>query len=178
MSEAVTPKMSPQASGAAAVLNDKTRAAIDHWLGKFPDTAEGRRSAIIQSVFAAQEQNGGWLNEEILNGVADYLDMPAAWVYEVASFYSMFDLKQVGRHKISICTNISCMLRGADETVKYIEDKLGITLGQTTPDGRITLKVEEECLAACVRAPMMVVDGHYHENLTPEKIDEILEGLD
>lgn len=174
----VTPKMSPQTAGAAETLSSETKAAIDHWLGKFPDNAEGRRSAIIQSVFAAQEQNGGWLNEEILNGVADYLHMPAAWVYEVASFYSMFDLKQVGRHKISICTNISCMLRGADETVKYIEDKLGITLGQTTADGRITLKVEEECLAACVRAPMMVVDGHYHENLTPEKIDEILEGLD
>ncbi len=174
----VTPKLSPQASGAADVLSDATKAHIDHWITKFPDTAEGRRSAIIQSVFAAQEQNGGWLSEQILNGVADYLQMPAAWVYEVASFYSMFDLKPVGRHKISVCTNISCMLRGADGTLKYIEDKLGITLGQTTPDGRITLKVEEECLAACVRAPMMVVDGHYHENLTPEKIDQILEGLE
>ncbi len=174
----VTPKMSPQTVGAAAVLSKQTKASIDHWLTKFPDNPQGRRSAIIQAVAAAQDQNGGWLNEEVLNGVADYLKMPAAWIYEVASFYSMFDLKQTGKHKISVCTNISCMLRGANETLKYVEDKLGIKLGETTPDGRVTLKVEEECLAACVGAPMMVVDGHYHENLTPEKIDQILAGLE
>ncbi len=179
MSEAsITPRMSPQTNAAAAVLTDKTKATIDHWLTKFPDNQEGRRSAVIQAVYAAQQQNGGWLNEAVLNGVADYLDMPAAWIYEVASFYSMFDLEPVGRHKISVCTNISCMLRGADQTLQHIEDKLGIKLGETTADGRITLIVEEECLAACVRAPMMVVDGHYHENLTPEKIDQILEGLE
>lgn len=159
-------------------LTDETKGKIDHWLTKFPSDDKGRRSAIIQAVFAAQEQNGGWLSKEVLNGVADYIKVPATWVYEVASFYSMFELQPVGRHKISVCTNISCMLRGADGTLKYVEDKLGIKLGETTSDGRVTLKVEEECLAACVRAPMMVVDGHYHENLTPEKIDQILDGLE
>ena len=164
--------------GAAEHLSDVTKAHIDKWVGKFPDSREGRRSAIIQAVFSAQEENKGYLTPDLLNGVADYLKMPAAWVYEVASFYSMFDLDPVGRHKISICTNISCMLRGSDEVVRHIENKLGIQMGETTNDGRVTLKVEEECLAACVRAPMMVVDGHYHENLTPEKINTILEALD
>jgi NADH-quinone oxidoreductase subunit E len=100
------------------------------------------------------------------------------WAHEVASFYSMFDREPVGRHKVNICTNISCWLNGGDAVVEHVEKKLGIRLGETTEDGRITLKVEEECLAACVGAPMMVVDGHYHENLTVEKVDEILDALE
>lgn len=166
------------ADGKASLLSDETKATIDHWLTKFPDDQAGRRSALIQSLTAAQDQNGGWLSGDIISAVADYLQLPPAWAYEVASFYSMFDLKEVGRHKISICDNISCMLCGAEGIIKYVEEKLGIKNGETTPDGRITLKKEEECLAACCGAPMMVVDGHYHENLTPEKIDQILEGLD
>lgn len=168
----------PEIDGASKHLSDVTKAHIDKWLGKFPDSREGRRSAIIQAVFSAQEESNGYLNDDVLNGVADYLQVPAAWVYEVASFYSMFELNPVGRHKISVCTNISCMLRGSDDVLRHIEGRLGIKLGESTSDGRVTLKVEEECLAACVRAPMMVVDGHYHENLTPEKIDKILEALD
>jgi len=177
MSHSSSP-ITPEMSATAEVLSDKTKASIDHWLTKFPDTKQGRRSAIIQAVAAAQDQNGGWLNEQVLNGVADYLEMPPAWVYEVASFYSMFDLQQTGRNKLSVCTNISCMLRGAQETLEYVEQKLGIKLGETTPDGRVTLKIEEECVAACVGAPVMVVNGHYHENLTLEKIDQILAGLE
>ena len=106
------------------------------------------------------------------------MDLPPVWAYEVASFYSMLDTKPVGKHKVNICTNISCWLNGAEDIVKHVEDKLGIGLGETTEDNRITLIVEEECLAACCGAPMMVVDGHYHENLDTDKIDKILDGLD
>ena len=164
--------------GRAEVLSEETRGAIDHWRAKFPEGIEGRRSAVIQGLVAAQHQNDGYLTTELMDGVADYLELPPVWVYEVATFYSMLETQPVGRHSISICTNISCMLCGADNVVKYVEDKLGIRMGETTPDKRIFLKVEEECVAACIGAPMMVVDGHYHENLTEEKIDEILDGLE
>ncbi len=165
-------------AGKASLLSETTRAAIDHWLTKFPEGLEGRRSALIQALFAAQQQNKGWLSAELMDAVADYLDVPPVWAYEVANFYSMLETRPVGRHSISICTNISCMLCGADKVVAQVEDKLGIKLGETTPDGRIFLKIEEECVAACTGAPMMIVDGHYCEHLTPEKIDEILDGLD
>ena len=164
--------------GKSALLTEKTQAVINEWLGRFPDGPEGRRSAIIQALVAAQHQNNGWVSAELMDAVADYLDVPAVWVYEVASFYSMIETEPVGRHSISICTNISCMLCGADKVVQHVENKLGIKMGETTADGRIFLKIEEECVAACVGAPMMIVDGHYHEHLTPEKIDDILDGLE
>ena len=158
------------------LLNAETIKTIDHWVSKFPP--DRKRSAIIQSLYAAQEQNGGWLSPEIITAVADYLDLPAAWAYEVASFYSMFHLEPCGRHKVAICTNISCWLNGSSEIVEAAEKKLGIKLGETTGDKRITLVREEECLAACVRAPMMLVDGHYHENLTPESLEKLLDSLE
>ena len=164
--------------GKSELLSEQTRATIDHWLSKFPQGLEGRRSAIIQALYAAQVQNQGWLKPELMDAVSDYLDVPPVWVYEVASFYSMLETEKVGRHSISICTNISCMLCGADDVVRHVEEKLGIKMGQSTEDGRIFLKIEEECVAACTGAPMMIVDGHYHENLTPEKIDEILDSLE
>ncbi|MFU8877424.1 MAG: NADH-quinone oxidoreductase subunit NuoE, partial [Wenzhouxiangellaceae bacterium] len=159
------------ATGKAERLSEQTRTAIDRWRAKFPEGIEGRRSAVIQALVAAQHQNGGYLTEELMDAVADYLELPPVWVYEIASFYSMLETKPVGRNSISICTNISCMLCGADKVVNYVEDKLGIKMGETTPDGRIFLKIEEECVAACTGAPMMIVNGHYHENLTEEKID-------
>ena len=110
--------------------------------------------------------------------VAQYLDMPPIAVYEVATFYSMYELKPVGRHKVCVCTNVSCMLRGAEELVSHIEGRLGIRIGESTADGRIFLKQEEECLAACCGAPMMMVDHRYHENLTVEDVDRILDELD
>ena len=113
-----------------------------------------------------------------MNAVAEYLDLPPIQVYEVATFYSMFETNPVGRHCVSVCTNISCMLRGSDEIVSHLEEKLGVKLGESTKDGRFYLKREEECLAACCGAPMMMVDHVYHENLTPIKVDEILEQLD
>ncbi len=149
---------------------------IDHWVAKFPP--EGRRSAVIQALTIAQEHNGGWLSEKLINEVSDYLGIYRSYGYEVATFYSMFDLEPAGRHKVSICNNISCMLRGSEDIIEHAEKKLGVKRGESTPDGRIKLVMEEECLAACCGAPMMIVDGHYHENLTPESVDEILDGLD
>ncbi len=160
----------------ADVLSAKTIAHIDHWLTKFPP--DRKRSAVIQALFAAQEQNGGWLTDELIAAVAGYLDIPPVWAYEVASFYSMFELAPVGRHNVAICTNISCWLNGAEDIVRHCERKLGAKLGESSADGRIYLKREEECLAACCGAPMMVVNGHYHENLTPAKVDAILDGLE
>jgi NADH-quinone oxidoreductase subunit E len=163
-------------AGKKALLDEGTRATIDHWVSKFP--AEHKRSALIQALLAAQHQNGGWVSKDMIEAVADYLELPPVWAYEVASFYSMIDQKPVGKHKVNICTNISCWLNGAEDLVGHVEKKLGIKLGETTADERITLVVEEECLAACCGAPAMVVDGHYHENLDTEKVDEILDGLD
>ncbi len=158
------------------LLGGDTQARIDEWVAKFPP--ENKRSALIQALLAAQDQNGGWIGKDLIEAVADYLDLPPVWAHEVASFYSMIDRQPVGRHKVNICTNISCWLNGAEDLVEHVEKKLGVGLGQTTADERITLVVEEECLAACCGAPMMVVDGHYHENLDPQKVDEILDGLD
>jgi NADH-quinone oxidoreductase subunit E len=160
----------------ATLLNDETRATIDHWVAKFPP--ERKRSALIQSLMAAQEQNGGWITRELTEAVADYLELPPVWAHEVVSFYSMFFTRPVGRHKVNICTNISCWLNGAEGIVDHAERKLGVKLGGTTEDGRITLVREEECLAGCCGAPMMVVDGHYHENLDLERLDRILDGLE
>ncbi len=159
-----------------AVLTDELRKTIDHWVAKFPE--EGRRSAVIQSLFAAQEHNDGWLSEDLINAVSDYLGIHRSYGYEVATFYSMFELEPSGRHKVSICNNISCMLCGSEDLIAHVEKKLGIKRGESTPDGRIKLNMEEECLAACCGAPMMIVDGHYHENLTPEKVDVILDDLE
>jgi NADH-quinone oxidoreductase subunit E len=156
-------------------LSVETRARIDQWVAKFPE--DRKRSALIQSLMAAQEQNGGYLSDEMMVAVAKYLELPAIWAYEVASFYSMLHVGRCGRHKVSICTNISCWLNGATRLVEHAEKKLGIKVGETTPDGRIHLVEEEECLAGCVRAPMMLVDGHYHENLTPESFDRIVDDL-
>ncbi|NHA14563.1 NAD(P)H-dependent oxidoreductase subunit E [Thioalkalivibrio sp. XN279] len=158
------------------VLSAHVREEIDRWVARFP---EGRqRSAVLAALRAAQHENNGYLTPALMDGVADYLGLPPVQVYEVATFYSMFETEPCGRHHVSVCTNVSCMLRGADDLLRHVEKKLGIKVGESTPDGRIFLKKEEECLAACCGAPMMMVDHVYHENLTTAKIDEILEGLD
>ena len=160
----------------AQVLSEHVRAEIERWKARFPE--DQHRSAVIGALHAVQHENDGYLTAELMNGVADYLDLPTIQVYEVATFYSMFQTKPVGRHNVAICTNISCMLRGADDIVGHVEKKLGVKLGESTEDGRIYLKEEEECLAACCGAPMMMVDHAYHENLTPEKVDRILDELE
>lgn len=159
----------------AGMLSDHACEEIDRWTARFPE--DRKRSAVIAALHAVQHENNGYLTVELMNSVAAYLDLPTIQVYEVATFYSMFQTKEVGRHNVAICTNVSCMLRGAEDLLKHVEQKLGIKVGESTEDGRIYLKKEEECLAACCGAPMMMVDHKYHENLTTAKVDEILDGL-
>lgn len=164
-----------ESTGQAASLSEHARHEIDAAIKKYP---EGRlRSAVFVALREVQHENGGYLSVPLMDAVAEYLKLQPIMVYEVASFYSMYETKPVGRHSISVCTNISCMLRGADDIVAHLEKKLGVKIGESTPDGRCYLKREEECLAACSGAPMMMVDHKYHTDLTPEKVDKILEGL-
>ena len=163
--------MSEQTNG-AGTLSAHVREEIDHWVAKFPP--ERQRSAVIGALHAVQHENKGYLTPELMTAVAEYLRLPPIQVFEVASFYSMFETKPVGKHSISVCTNISCMLRGGEEVLAHVEKCLGIKAGQSTPDGKFYLKVEEECLAACCGAPMMMVDHVYHENLTSKSAAEIL----
>ena len=157
------------------LISAESKAEIDKWVAKYP--LDQKQSAVMAALRIVQEANGGWLTTELMDAVADYLDMMPMAVYEVATFYSMYELSPVGRHKICVCTNISCMLCGSDDVVAHLRKRLGIGLGETTEDGRITLK-EVECLGACVDAPMCQIDREYHIKLTPEKIDAILDQLD
>jgi len=170
----VSESKNPVAGARSAALTEHVRHEIDQWIAKFPP--DRKRSAVLAALRAVQH-DAGYLTRDTMDAVADYLGLPPVQVYEVATFYSMFETKPVGRHNVAVCTNISCWLNGADGIVQHCEKKLGVKLGESTADGRIYLKKEEECLAACCGAPMMVVDGHYHEKLTPEKVDEILDGL-
>ena len=159
----------------SALLSDHIVSEIDRWVAKFPP--DRKRSAVIAALHAVQHENHGYLTTDLMDAVAAYLELPNILVYEVASFYSMFETKPCGRHHISVCTNISCMLRGSQEVVDHVEKRLGIKTGESTPDGRIYLKREEECLAACTGAPMMMVDHVFYENLTPDSINKILDEL-
>ncbi len=161
---------------ASDLLSDHAIEVIEQWKSRFPEGKQ--RSAVISALHTVQHENDGYLTAELMNAVADYLDLPTIQVYEVATFYSMFQTKPVGRHNVAICTNVACMLRGSDEIVAHVEGKLGARIGESTDDGRIYLKREEECLAACCGAPMMMVDHTYYENLTTDQVDEILDGLD
>ncbi|MDJ0929302.1 MAG: NAD(P)H-dependent oxidoreductase subunit E [Gammaproteobacteria bacterium] len=159
----------------AGSLSAHVREEIDRWKARFP---EGRqRSAVIAALHAVQHEQGH-LSPDAMDAVAKYLELPSIQVFEVAAFYSMFETKPVGRHSVSVCTNISCMLCGGDEILEHVKTKLGVEPGQSTADGKYFLKEEFECLAACTGAPMMMVDHVYYENLTPERVDEILAELD
>lgn len=161
---------------AAALIGAKACAEIDGWVARFP--AGKQRSAVLAALRRVQHDNGGYVTTELMDAVAVYLALPPIAVYEAATFYSMIETEPVGRHSVSVCTNVSCMLCGGEETLAYVEQKLGIKAGESTPDGRIFLKREEECLAACKDAPMMMVDHVYYTHLTREKVDEILDGLE
>ena len=148
---------------------------IDRVISKFP--VDKKKSAILEGLHILQDNNGGYLTDELQTALADYLDVSKVDVYEVATFYIMYELKPVGRHKLNICTNVSCMLNGAYEIVNHISKRLNIKLGETTADGRITLK-EVECQGACCGSPMLEVDKVFHENLTIEKVDKIIDNLE
>lgn len=166
-----------QARSKKSILSSAVQTAIDQWLVRYP--ADRKRSAVIEALRLTQEENGGYLTETLLDAVADYLDCPPIAVYEVATFYSMFNLKPVGKHVISVCTNISCMLGGCGSSAitSHLKKQLGIDFNETTSDGKFTLR-EVECLAACVHAPAMQIGKRYYENLTPEKVDVILKTLE
>lgn len=155
-------------------LSAPLRQEIDIWLAKFP--ADQRQSAVLQALRIVQDQEG-WLSTAMMDAVAEYIVMPKIAVYEVASFYTMYSLKPCGKNKISLCTNVSCMLCGSAEIADHLKRKLGIEFGETTADGKFSL-YEVECLAACRNAPAMQVNKDYHENLTPEKVDQLLESLE
>ncbi len=167
--------MSAELESSASGLSAHVREEIDAWVRQYPP---GRQQSALLGALHAVQHESGYLTVALMDAVADYLDLPRISVYEVASFYSMFETEPVGRHSISVCTNLSCMLRGGDEVAAHLQRKLGIALGETTPDGRIYLKREEECLAACAGAPMMMVDHRYHEDLTLEAVDRIIDGLE
>ncbi|MBA2654237.1 MAG: NADH-quinone oxidoreductase subunit NuoE [Gammaproteobacteria bacterium] len=157
------------------LLSTQAKSQINVWLKKYP--ANQKRSAVLFALRVVQEENGGWLTNDLMDAVAKYLELPSIAVYEVATFYSMYDLKPVGRHKVKVCTSISCMLKGSDKIISHLRDRLGINMGETTPDGLFTLK-EVECLAACGNAPAIQIDDKsYFEDITPEKIDVILDEM-
>jgi NADH-quinone oxidoreductase subunit E len=158
-----------------SLISESVRTEIDRWLKKYPP--DQKQSALLIALRLVQEQNAGWLTEELMDAVADYLGLPKIAVYEAATFYSMFNLKPVGKHKIVVCTNISCMLCGADKILQHLQKKSGVPLGEPSLDGRFTLK-EAECLAACNGAPVVQIDDRdFYENVTVEKLDKILDKL-
>ena len=146
-------------------------AAAKAHIAKYPEGYQA--SAVLPLLDLVQRQNGGWLPQAALDYVADFLDMPPMRVYEVATFYTMLNLKPVGRHQVQVCTNISCWLRGADAIVAACRNTLGIAIGETTEDGQFTLS-EMECLGACVNAPMMQINDDYYEDLDPGTTQLIL----
>lgn len=160
---------------AISLISASAREEIDRWLTKYPP--DRKRSAVLISLRLVQQQNGGWLTVPLMDAVAEYLDLPKIAVYEVASFYSMFETKPVGKHKIAVCNSISCMLNGSEKIIEHIEQRLDIKVGETTADKLFTLK-EAECLAACVCAPVLQLDDRqYYENLTLKQVDQLLEEI-
>ena len=145
---------------------------VDKEAAKYPS----RRAAVKSALRYCQEE-AGWVSNGVVTAVAEYLGLAPIEVYEVATFYDMFYTEPGGRHRIRVCTNVSCMLRGAETIVSHLKEKLGIKVGETSPDGRITL-LEAECLGACGGAPMLVCGNQYFENLTTDKLDSLLDQLD
>ena len=176
-----TAPMASTASSAAPALDRDTlftpgiRAEIETWCAKYP--AEWRQSAVIPALHILQDANGGWLAQQQLDDLALFLGMPPIAVYEVASFYSMFDLKPVGRHKVCVCNSISCLLGGSEELIHHIEEKYGVGPGETTADGRFTFK-EVECLGACRDAPAVLIGRRYHEKVSAETLDKLIDDLE
>ena len=147
---------------------------VEQIFSRYPE--ERRPSALMPVLHLAQQEFGGWLSRDALDYVAEVVGVAPIRCYEVATFYTMYNLKPVGKYHVQVCTNISCWLCDSDNIVKSLEEKLQITMGKTTPDNRFTLS-EVECLGACIRAPMMQVNDDYYENLTTDRVAEIVDRL-
>ena len=156
------------------MISNEAKKEIDFWVSKYPEGRES--SAVMQALTIVQKENGGSLNSELINDVAEYLEMPAISVQEVATFYENYNHKPVGKHVLRFCHNISCMLNGSDELISYLEDKLGVKTGEVSKDGLVSVK-KVECLGAWVGGPMCQIGDQYHEHLTKDKLDNILENL-
>ena len=157
------------------IINKELGKLINNVVKKFP--SDKKRSAVIESLLILQHHNSGYVTKNIIKALSDYLLISEIDIYEVATFYTMINIDPVGRNVISVCNNVSCMLRGSDEILSYIEDKLKIKVGESTKDNKFYLEDEIECLAACNGGPMMQVNHKNYENLTLEKVDEILENV-
>ena len=156
------------------LLPQKVKNEIDESLKKFP--SDRKKSALLDALMFAQESNKGYLTNDLIESVAYYLEQPVISAYEVATFYSMYELNPVGKYHINVCTSISCMLRGSDDIVDYLKKILNINLNEVTKDGKFSLKTVE-CLGACVHAPMLLLNKKYYEKLTYEKIDQLIKEL-
>lgn len=156
------------------MISETSKTRINKWIAKYPK--DQKQSAVMAALRIVQEDNNGFLTTELMDEVAEFLNMPKVSVYEVATFYSMYEHKPVGKHKICICTNISCMLCGSKSLVQHLENKLDIKMGEVTKDGKFSLK-QVECLGACVNAPMLQIGKTYYENLNKDKLDLILDDL-
>jgi len=165
----------PQPVDKDRLFTAEIRAAIDRWVAQYP--AEWKQSAVMPALTIVQEHNQGWLTRELMDEVAAYLDMPPIAVYEVATFYAMYDLEPVGRHKVCVCNSISCLLGGSEEILDHLSEKYGVRPGETTPDGRFTFK-EVECLGACRHAPAVMIGKTYYECLTPAALDKLIEDME
>lgn len=152
-------------------FSEKALAEVKRLVARYPEGKQ--KSALLPVLHLAQDEFGGWLSTETLDYVASLLGLTSIEVYEVATFYSMYNLKPVGKHVFEVCQTGPCMLNGSDEIIAYVYDKLGIRPGETTADGLFTLKTVE-CLGACGYAPMMQMGKHYREHLTREKVDQII----
>jgi len=154
------------------VLSTEAKERIVQLKSRYPQP----KSALLPALHLAQREHDGWLSDEVLAEVAQVMGLPSAEVRSVASFYTMFNRRPVGKHLVQVCTNLSCSLLGADHIVEHLKRKLGIEVGETTPDGLFTL-LEVECLGSCDTAPMMQINDTYYEDLTVERVDEILSEL-
>jgi NADH-quinone oxidoreductase E subunit len=154
------------------MLTEESKLKIDAYVARYPT----KKAALLPALYVAQAENDGWLPRDAMKDVAEYLELPPAYVEGVATFYTMYNKKPVGKHHIEVCHNIVCMVRGADELIDHIGKKLGIDKGETTTDKKFTLS-EAECLGACANAPCMMIADRYFEDLTAEKVDAIIDAL-
>jgi NADH-quinone oxidoreductase subunit E len=156
----------------AFALNAEQEKQLEHLMARYPN----KMAVTIPMLHLCQEANGGWISEEVIAFVAERLELSTAHVKGVVTFYSLFNTQPPGKHQVWVCRTLSCALRGGESILTYCEKRLGIKAGETTRDGQVTLRTAE-CLASCGSGPVMQVDKQYHENLTPEKVDRILDRL-